>query len=75
MPIPFETLEAEALRLPSAERARLLDRIVESLDQDAARDEAWDAVAARRDAEAAEGAADVVVPLDEALERLRAEIR
>ncbi len=75
MPIPFETLEVEVLRLPPAERVRLLDRVVESLDQDAARDEAWDALAARRDAETVEGAADAVVPLDEALERLRAGIR
>lgn len=48
---PIEALEAELLRLPTAERARLLDRVVASLDADKARDEAWDRVAAERDAE------------------------
>ncbi|WP_043770320.1 addiction module protein [Algiphilus aromaticivorans] len=48
---PIEALEAELLRLPTAERARLLDRVVASLDVDKARDEAWDRVAAERDAE------------------------
>ena len=51
MPLPIEALEAELLRLPSVERARLLDRVVASLDVDTARDEAWDRLAAERDSE------------------------
>ncbi len=74
MPIPLETLETEVLRLAPADRARLLDRVVESLDRDIARDAAWDALAARRDAEAAHAVTDVVVPLDEALTRLRSQL-
>lgn len=49
---PVEVLEAELLKLPKADRIRVLDRVVNSLDADAARDAAWDAAAARRDAEA-----------------------
>lgn len=60
MSIPLEALETELLRLPTAERARLLDRVVASLDADAERDRAWDALAARRDAELAEGTATEV---------------
>ncbi|MEO6277016.1 hypothetical protein [Roseateles sp.] len=68
MDTTFETLEAEVLKLPLAQRTKLLDRVVASLDADAARDAAWDAVAASRDAEAAQ-----LVPMDEALARLRNE--
>lgn len=57
MSIPLEALETELLRLPTAERARLLDRVVASLDADANRDRAWDAMAAGRDAEIAGGTA------------------
>lgn len=45
---PIETLADEELNLSTADRARLLDRVVESLDADRRRDEAWDALAARR---------------------------
>ena len=51
MDTTFETLEAQVLKLPSAQRAKLLDRVVASLDADVARDAAWDAVAARREAD------------------------
>lgn len=51
MSITFEALEAEVLHLPTADRSRLLDRVIASLDADKARDDAWDAVAAHRDAE------------------------
>jgi hypothetical protein len=34
MSLPIEALEAEVLRLPRVERARLLDRVVASLDAD-----------------------------------------
>jgi hypothetical protein len=73
MSTPLEALESEILRLPTADRARLLDRVVASLDADAARDAAWDAVAAQRDAEIESGAVQAV-PLDQALARLRSEL-
>jgi len=58
--IPIEVLEAEVLRLPQVERARLLDRVVASLDADKARDEAWERLAAERDAELESGASSPV---------------
>jgi putative addiction module component (TIGR02574 family) len=73
MTISLETLEVEVLRLSTADRARLLDRLIASLDADHARDEAWDAVAARRNAEIETGQAKEI-PLDDVLARLRAEM-
>ena len=69
-----EILEAELLQLPKADRIRVLDRVVASLDADAARDAAWDAVAARRDAEAGRDPL-VLLDLDDVLSKLRAEIQ
>ena len=74
MTMTLEALESEVLRLAPADRAHLLDRVVASLDTDAERDAAWDAVAARRDAEM-DSDASTVVALDEALTRLRADLR
>jgi len=51
MPMPVEVLEAELLRLPTAERARLIDSVVASLDVDSDRDSLWDQIAAQRHAE------------------------
>lgn len=73
MSIPIEVLEAEVLRLPQVERARLLDRVVASLDADKARDEAWERLAAKRDAELESGASSPVSG-PEAIARLRAEL-
>lgn len=70
MGLPLEALESQVLQLPTADRVRLLDRVVASLDADAARDAAWDAVAARRDDEA-KNDPSLLVPVDEALARLR----
>ena len=74
MALTYEVLESEVLQLASLDRARLLDRVVASLDSDAQRDAAWDAVAARRDAEI-ESNPSAAVPLDQALARLRAGLR
>ena len=68
--MPLEALESEVLQLRAEDRARLLDRVVASLDADAARDTAWDAVAARRD-DAAQRDPTLLAPLDEAMARLR----
>lgn len=68
MDTTYETLQAEVLKLPTVQRAKLLDRVVASLDADAARDAAWDAVAAQREADSAS-----FDPLDDVLARLRDE--
>jgi len=73
MSMPIEALEAELLRLPSVERARLLDLVVASLDADKARDDAWDRLAALRDAEIEDGLS-TPVPGPEAMVRLRADL-
>ena len=51
----------------------MLDRVVASLDADASRDAAWDAVAAARDGQA-ESDPGLLIPLDDVLVRLRAEL-
>ena len=73
MTIPVEALELELLRLPTSERARLLDRVIASLDADKARDRAWDELAAQRDAEIERGDSSPVSG-PEVLARLRAEL-
>ena len=74
MSLSLEVLESEVLRLPGADRVRLLDRVVASLDADAERDAAWDAVAARRDAEI-EAGTTTEISVDEVLARLEAELK
>ena len=74
MDTPLEALESQVLRLPAADRARLLDRVVASLDADTARDKAWDAVAANRE-ELARNDATLMVSTDSVLEQLRAELK
>lgn len=73
MAMPVEQLETEVLRLSTPDRARLLDRVIASLDTDKARDAAWDQLAAERQAEIASGQA-VVLPGDEFVARLRADL-
>lgn len=73
MPLPLKALAEEVLQLAQEARARLLDRVVAGLDADRARDAAWDALAAERDAELESGEA-VAIPVEQALVRLRAEL-
>jgi Putative addiction module component len=73
MPRPVEALAEEVLQLSPEVRAKLLDRVVASLDVDRARDAAWDALAASRDAEIESGQVQGI-PLAEVLSRLRAEL-
>jgi Putative addiction module component len=70
---PIEALAEEVLRLPADARSKLLDRVVASLDADRKRDEAWDALAAARDAEIESGQS-AVVSGSGVLARLRAEL-
>ena len=67
----LEALEAQALKLSSDDRAKLLDRLILSLDHDQVRDEAWAALATERAAGLGSGQ---VVALDgpETVVRLRA---
>ncbi|MDD5297323.1 MAG: addiction module protein [Rhodocyclaceae bacterium] len=67
----LETLEA--LKLGSAEKAHLPERLLASLDVDADVEEAWEKEADRREAELESGAA-VAVPGHEAMARLRARL-
>lgn len=69
-----EALEAEALQLSSAERTRLVERLIASLDADPEVEEAWAAEVERRNAEIESGAVSLV-PGPEALARLKAEFR
>jgi len=65
----LEVLEAQALKLSAADRSRLLERLIASLDVDPDVEAAWDAVADAREA-ALETAQVMAVPLDEAIARL-----
>lgn len=71
MQAEVELLEARALKLSVEDRARLLDRLILSLDEDKVRDKAWDELAALRDTEIESGQ---VVEVDgpEAVAKLRA---
>ena len=65
-----DVLEAEAMKLTPEERARLADRLIASLSDDAAIEEAWAAEVERRIAEIEAGRAPVV-PAAEAIARAR----
>ena len=71
MPAPLATLQAEVLRLSPADRAKLLDRLIASLDVDADAEASWDVLADAREQEFQDGAAEAV-PLEVALARLEA---
>lgn len=65
-PAPLEALEAQALKLPPADRTHLLERLIASLDADPEVEAAWEQEADRREAQAS---ADSSLP--EAMARLR----
>lgn len=71
MPIPIDVLEAEALSLPQADRSRLIDRLIASLESDPEWVAAWSAEADRREERIARGEASWVSGQD-AIDRLRA---
>jgi putative addiction module component (TIGR02574 family) len=66
----LEILEAEVLRLDSADRLHLLERLICSLDIDPQVDTAWAAEADRREAELASGSV-TPVSLEDTLAKLR----
>jgi len=65
----LDILQAQVLGLPKAERVRLLDRLMASTESDTA-EEAWEQIAAERDAEVESGAVDTL-PLEDVIEQLR----
>ena len=71
MSTTLETLQAEVLRLSPKDRARLLDRLIASLDVDSGAEAAWDALADEREKEVDAGTVQSV-SADEAIARLEA---
>ncbi len=69
-----ETLVAEVLQLPAVERARLVERLIASLDIDPEIEDAWAAEVERRQAEIESGAV-TLVPGPETLAKLKAEFQ
>ncbi|MBZ8140045.1 hypothetical protein CLD22_09065 [Rubrivivax gelatinosus] len=67
----LEVLQAEVLRLSPADRARLLDRLIASLDVDAGAEAVWDGLADEREHQLGVGEVQAV-PLDIAVARLEA---
>jgi len=67
----LETLQAEVMRLLPADRAKLLDRLIVSLDVDVEAEAAWDKLADEREQEVASGAA-TANPVDVVIARLEA---
>lgn len=73
MTTPIHELEAQVLNLGPAERARLLERLIESFEPDTIVEKAWIAEALRREADVKAGRS-VMAPGLEALERVRARL-
>jgi putative addiction module component (TIGR02574 family) len=71
MSTTLEILQAQVLSLSKEDRARLLERLVASLDVDAEAEEAWEQLAAQREAEFASGSV-IGIPLEDAMAQLRA---
>lgn len=71
---PVEDLEAEVLGLSVAERSRLLERLIASLDADPGIRAAWVNEAQRRDDQIRNGST-VPVSGEDALNRIRARLR
>ena len=69
-----ETLEAAALHLSPGERARLIERLIATLDADPEVEEAWAAEVERRQAEIESGAVSLL-PGPETLAKLKAEFQ
>lgn len=63
--------QAEVLRLSPADRTRLLDRLIASLDADAGAETAWDELAETREQELRTGAVQTM-PIEIAAARLEA---
>ena len=69
-----ESLEAAALHLQPADRARLVERLIATLDADPEVEEAWAAEVERRHAEIESGSVSLM-PGPETLAKLKAEFQ
>ena len=67
----IEIIETEALRLSATERARLIERLIASLDVDPGVEEAWAAEVERRNSEVESGKVSLVSG-PEAIAKLKA---
>ncbi|QFY44580.1 addiction module protein [Candidatus Methylospira mobilis] len=74
MTATVEELEAEALSLPNAQRARLVEKLITSLDSEPAIENSWAEEIERRHAEVESGAI-ALLPGVETLDRLRIEFQ
>ena len=74
MAINVESLEAQALALSASERARLIERLISSLDIDPELEDTWAAEVERRYAEYESGKVSLV-PGPEALTELKNEFQ
>ena len=73
MTTTIHELEAQVLSLEAPERARLLERLLESFEPDTMAEKAWIAEALRREADVKAGKSKMV-PGPEALERVQARL-
>jgi len=71
MAATLESLQAQILSLSKADRARLLERLIASLDVDMVAEEEWERLAEAREAELDSGAV-APLALEDAMARLRA---
>ena len=71
--LTLEILEAEYLKLNHADRARLMERLIATLDNDPEVEAAWEQEADRREAGLALGA-DTIILGQEAMARLQARL-
>ncbi len=70
----LDAIETEVMNLNTGDHSHLLDRLISSLDSDAAILAEWEAEAERRDAEVDAGQVQLV-PLDDALAALYAKLQ
>jgi len=68
--VTIDQIESELLRLPAAERARVAQRLIASLDEDSEVEGAWLAEVHRRDEELKSGAVQAI-PVEDALTTIR----
>ena len=65
-----DQIEQELMKLPAADRARLAERLIASLDEDAEVEAAWAVEVRRRDEEMRSGAVEAI-PVEDALTTIR----
>lgn len=74
MQTQFELLEAETLKLTAAERARLAEHLIASLDEDTEIEEAWAVEVEKRIASIENGSVQLI-PVSEAIAQARAALK